>query len=135
MARTANLKSMSVDKLVDLRSRVNATLTFKVAQRKRTIEIQLAALPRLNGRGQRGHIGGSSVAPKYRNPEDPSETWAGRGLKPRWLTAAIKAGHEPEEFFVGRKAGATKRQRPGVRKSSKGWRNRAGHKAAFLSRQ
>jgi H-NS histone family len=27
------------------------------------------------------------VAPKYRNPENPSEAWAGRGLKPRWLTA------------------------------------------------
>jgi DNA-binding protein H-NS len=31
-----------------------------------------------------------AVAPKYRNPENPAETWAGRGLKPRWLTAAIK---------------------------------------------
>ena len=33
-----------------------------------------------------------AVAPKYRNPENPAETWAGRVLKPRWLTAAIKGG-------------------------------------------
>ena len=25
------------------------------------------------------------VVPKYRNPDRPSETWAGRGKKPRWL--------------------------------------------------
>jgi hypothetical protein len=39
------------------------------------------------------------VAPKYRNPENPSETWAGRGLTPRWLAAAIKTdtyGQLPE---------------------------------------
>jgi DNA-binding protein H-NS len=47
------------------------------------------------GRGAR--IG--AVAPRYRNPENPAETWAGRGLKPRWLTAAIKSGKKPDDFF------------------------------------
>jgi DNA-binding protein H-NS len=45
------------------------------------------------------------VAPKYRNPENPSETWAGRGLRPRWLVAAIKGGKKLEDFAIG---GATK---------------------------
>jgi len=27
----------------------------------------------------------SSVQPKYRNPENPSQTWAGRGAKPAWI--------------------------------------------------
>jgi DNA-binding protein H-NS len=40
------------------------------------------------------------VAPKYCNPENPAETWAGRGLKPRWLTAAIKPGKKAEDFLV-----------------------------------
>jgi DNA-binding protein H-NS len=40
------------------------------------------------------------VAPKYRNPEDPAETWAGRGLKPRWLQAAIKSGKKVEDFLI-----------------------------------
>jgi DNA-binding protein H-NS len=47
-------------------------------------------------RGVRG-----AVAPKYRNPEDPSQTWAGRGLKPRWLAAALKAGGKIEDFAIG----------------------------------
>jgi len=42
-----------------------------------------------------------AVAPKYRNPENPNETWAGRGLKPRWLAAALKAGHKIDEFLIG----------------------------------
>jgi DNA-binding protein H-NS len=108
MARIANLQSMSVDKLVDLRSRVDTTLIFKVAQRKRSIEIQLAELLRFNRSGQRAHIGGNAVAPKYRNPEDPSETWAGRGLKPRWLTATLKSGRKLEEFLIDRKKVGTK---------------------------
>ena len=45
------------------------------------------------------------MAPKYGNPENPAETWAGRGLKPRWLTAAIKSGKKVEDFAI---AGAAK---------------------------
>jgi DNA-binding protein H-NS len=52
------------------------------------------------GRGAKG-----PVAPKYRNPENPSETWAGRGLKPRWLSAALKSGKTQEDFLI---AGAAK---------------------------
>jgi DNA-binding protein H-NS len=41
-----------------------------------------------------------AVAPKYRNPENPSETWAGRGLTPRWLAAALKGGKKLEHFSI-----------------------------------
>jgi DNA-binding protein H-NS len=27
----------------------------------------------------------AAVAPKYRNPANPSQTWAGRGIKPKWI--------------------------------------------------
>ena len=30
------------------------------------------------------------VAPKYRNPEDASQTWSGRGKRPLWVVAALK---------------------------------------------
>lgn len=29
---------------------------------------------------------------KYANPANASETWTGRGRKPRWVEAALKAG-------------------------------------------
>jgi DNA-binding protein H-NS len=37
---------------------------------------------------------------KYRNPENPSQTWAGRGRKPRWLTSALNAGKDLEDFAI-----------------------------------
>lgn len=40
------------------------------------------------------------VVPKYRNPEQPTETWAGRGKTPRWLTAQLKSGRRIDDFRI-----------------------------------
>ena len=40
------------------------------------------------------------VVPKYRNPDRPSETWAGRGKKPRWLAAQLKSGKRIDDFRI-----------------------------------
>ncbi|HEY0504211.1 MAG TPA: H-NS histone family protein [Lysobacter sp.] len=40
------------------------------------------------------------VAPKYRNPANPAETWAGRGKQPRWLAAYTDAGRKLEDFLI-----------------------------------
>jgi DNA-binding protein H-NS len=40
------------------------------------------------------------VMPKYRNPERPSETWAGRGKTPRWLAAQLKSGRRIDDFRI-----------------------------------
>ncbi|UNK48905.1 H-NS histone family protein [Lysobacter sp. S4-A87] len=40
------------------------------------------------------------VAPKYRNPANPAETWTGRGKQPRWLAAHTAAGRGVEEFLI-----------------------------------
>lgn len=39
-----------------------------------------------------------AVAAKYRGPN--GETWSGRGLKPRWLTALLAEGRQKEEFVI-----------------------------------
>jgi DNA-binding protein H-NS len=55
------------------------------------------------GTGKKGPRGGKgSVAPKYRNPENPSETWTGRGRSPLWFTAALKKrGVTAESLLIG----------------------------------
>ena len=40
------------------------------------------------------------VAPKYRNPANPKETWTGRGKQPRWLAAHTAKGKKVEEFLI-----------------------------------
>lgn len=39
----------------------------------------------------------SAVAAKYRDPVS-GQTWSGRGLKPRWLSAALADGKRLEDF-------------------------------------
>ena len=41
----------------------------------------------------------SKVAAKYHDPAT-GDTWSGRGLKPKWLTAALAAGRSLSEFTV-----------------------------------
>ena len=40
------------------------------------------------------------VEPKYRNPSNPTETWAGRGKPPRWLSVYLDQGRRIEEFQI-----------------------------------
>ena len=43
------------------------------------------------------------VAPKYRNPENPKETWSGRGMQPRWLAEQVKRGKSATDFLISAK--------------------------------
>ena len=40
------------------------------------------------------------VKPKYRNPDDDSVTWSGRGRKPVWLEAKLAEGAKVEDFLI-----------------------------------
>src|SRR5262245_3241031 len=42
----------------------------------------------------------AKVAPEYRNPANPSETWAGRGGKPRWMQALLAQGKTMDDFKI-----------------------------------
>ena len=43
---------------------------------------------------------GKKVAPKYRNPANPSQTWAARGQQPKWLAAELAKGRKLEDFAI-----------------------------------
>ena len=98
------MKCLPIDKLSMLRNQVDAALSSKVIEERRAVQDQIGKLERLatNGlRVKRGRVGlRGPVAPKYRNPENSAETWAGRGLKPRWLAAALKSGKKLEQFSI-----------------------------------
>jgi DNA-binding protein H-NS len=40
----------------------------------------------------------SAVAAKYRGPN--GETWSGRGLSPKWLSALVAAGGTKEQYLI-----------------------------------
>jgi DNA-binding protein H-NS len=96
------LKSMTIDKLMKLKTDVETMLGRKVTEQRRALEAELSKLGGYRP-GKKSTGGGGTrgpVAAKYRNSENPAETWAGRGLKPRWLAAALKSGKKIEDFAI-----------------------------------
>jgi DNA-binding protein H-NS len=96
-----NLASMSVETLLDLRDDVGRALTRRAGDLRR----QLAALGEdVSARGRRpGRVSkmkGRMVPPKYRNPKNRSETWAGRGAMPKWMATEIDAGKKQADFLI-----------------------------------
>jgi DNA-binding protein H-NS len=109
-----DLNSMSIDELIALRQEVSASLDERVIEQRRSLETELAKLTRFHGGTPRSKSGAGArtpVAPKYRNLENPSETWAGRGLTPLWLKAAIEAGKSLDDFLISNAAQPKKPER------------------------
>ncbi|TNC70360.1 H-NS family nucleoid-associated regulatory protein [Rubellimicrobium roseum] len=54
-------------------------------------------------RGRRGKTEAATAggAPRYRNPENPDQTWSGRGRRPRWIHEAEAAGRPLSEMEIG----------------------------------
>jgi DNA-binding protein H-NS len=44
-------------------------------------------------------VSGKKVAPKYRDPASGA-TWSGRGLKPKWMQAALEKGQPISGFLI-----------------------------------
>jgi DNA-binding protein H-NS len=116
------ISSLSMDELWALHEEVSNMLSEKILTEKRELEDRLA---KLNG-GMMAKINRSdlqvaerrkvrrkypAVLPKFQNPSDPSETWAGRGKQPRWLVSQLKAGKKMNDFLIDR----TKRKRASTR--------------------
>lgn len=49
--------------------------------------------------GKTGAGAGSKVAPKYQDP-NTGATWSGRGLKPKWVQAALASGKSLDDLKV-----------------------------------
>ena len=90
---------MNVEALMDLREQVDKTLLKHRAE----LETQLAkmgkAIAVVGARGGRSPLKGMKVPSKYRSSS--GETWAGRGVRPRWLVDAIKGGRRFPDRQVG----------------------------------
>jgi DNA-binding protein H-NS len=99
-----DLKSMSVDELWNLHQELVGELGRKIAIEKARLEERLRQIGSRSvlakeGRPRRPY---PKVLPKYRNPKNASETWAGRGKQPRWLRAQLRSGKKLEDFRIQR---------------------------------
>ena len=115
MSKKLDLAAMSVDEMWQLHEEIGKLLSVRLTSEKRELEKRLAQLRRERESRQSGGEDERAspsqrgerrayprVFPKYRNPDQPSETWSGRGKQPRWLAAALKTGRTIDEFIIER---------------------------------
>jgi len=100
--KNGNLKSMSVDELWNLHESVVAELSDKITSERAMLEDRLRKLGSTITRPELKHERRPypKVPPKYRNPEDRSETWAGRGKQPHWVTAQLRSGKKLDDLLI-----------------------------------
>ena len=101
--KATELNRLSIDELLSIRDSINEILWSKVDEERRNLETRIAAINRVDP--LKNSFPGDSkklnkIPPKYQNPENPSETWAGRGKIPRWLAAAIERGMKRDDFLI-----------------------------------
>lgn len=101
-----NLNDLSLKELKDLQSQVNRAIANYEDRKKKEALAELEEKARQMGFSL-AELTGATVArkrapatAKYANPADPSETWSGRGRKPRWFDAALKSGQRPEDLAI-----------------------------------
>jgi DNA-binding protein H-NS len=112
--RKQDLTKMQFEELWQLYEQLTKLLAEKVIVEKRELEDRLAKLNRveivredggnlpltlsMTNRAPRRKY--PKVLPKYRNPLSPSQTWSGRGKRPRWVVAALETGQRLDDLRI-----------------------------------
>jgi len=96
----SHLKGMSVDELWSLHQEVNDKLARRITLEKAKLEERLQKVQAVLGENERERRRYPKVLAKYRNPQNPKETWTGRGKQPRWLAAQLRSGKELGQFLI-----------------------------------
>jgi DNA-binding protein H-NS len=105
MARADDLNQMSYAELAKMEVRIKRLKIEKENSERAAVRQRVTDLAKQDGfdihdlLGRRGK-GKGSVAPKYRDPKNPENTWTGRGRMSRWLAAATKGGKAKKEDFL-----------------------------------
>lgn len=124
MADRFEFEALPVEKLWSLYHDIRSVLTNKLSEQKRDLDIRLRSLSQQDIQSTTGineklterkpavrpskdgaRRAYPKVLPLYRNPSEPSETWSGRGNKPRWLAAQVNAGKDVSDFLINKPAG------------------------------
>ncbi len=97
-----DLDALSFDELRSLISDAEVAMARQLQERRREVVAQMRELAASVGI-QFEIIADASLkrrrlaasAPRYRNPENPEQTWSGRGKRPRWFIDSINSGISP----------------------------------------
>ena len=105
--RQINVDKLSLKDLITLELKVKKAIAMAKERERSELKSRIEIMAQDSGfsvdelfaRG-RGAMKGRTVAPKYVNPDNSSETWTGRGRKPKWLVAKLSKGAKMEQFAI-----------------------------------
>lgn len=101
-----DLDSLSFKELQSLSKDVSKALAGFEKRKKKQALNEMKAVAERHGLtfsdvvGVSGKVAGAKGAPKYANPDKPSQTWTGKGRKPNWVIAALEAGKSLEDLAI-----------------------------------
>lgn len=105
-----DLDKLSLDELKKLRKEIDLEIRNFAARKKRRALAEVEAFARERGlnpadlselaRRRTRKPATVKATVKYAHPDDPSQTWSGRGRRPRWLEEALNQGKTLDELAV-----------------------------------
>ena len=103
-----NVENLSAEELKKLVA--DAENALRQRHQKRIAELRSEAeelarelntsVEELFGLSAKGKAGKSKLPPKFMNPENPEQTWTGRGKRPAWLNEALASGKRLEDMKI-----------------------------------
>jgi DNA-binding protein H-NS len=105
MAKLNGIDKMTYAELAQLRTQIDRLMVEKQNAERVALRQKLADMAKEHGLSLeevlgKGRKGKGSVAPKYRDPKNPDNTWTGRGRMPRWMVAATRGGKSSKDDFL-----------------------------------
>ena len=96
---------LSLKELLELRTRVEKAIVTAQDKERSALRAKFESMASEAGFGISDLFGsrstkGKTVAAKYMNPDNPAETWSGRGRKPKWLVAKLDKGKKMADFAI-----------------------------------
>lgn len=100
-----NFNKMSIPELEALQVEIEQTIKQRREQDRTSLKQQMAEMATDAGFSLDELFGKANgkkpaAAPKYRNPENPSQTYSGRGRRPHWLEQQLKSGASIDDFLI-----------------------------------
>ena len=119
-----NYSNWSVQKLQKEKQKIEKAIKLAETRDKKATLVKMESIARENGfelhellaerntRGKKSKIASkkrssskkprsrAKVEPKYRNPDNQSQTWTGRGRQPLWVIAQLESGNSLDNLKI-----------------------------------
>ena len=105
MIGKTNFASMSVEELWGIHEEISKLLEAKMLAEKKRLEQRLISLHPATTSHLKARRPYPPVLPKFANPDEPSQIWAGRGKRPRWVIEKLATGLALGDLSIGRGVG------------------------------